>query len=155
MYTRKVSIGIHAELTSGTKLRTSPRPLSTSFVFIASMPPTARTAKTARMITMLILITNWNTSVTSTPHKPDSVEIADVSAISPSTIRSASNLPIPKSSSRIFTMARLTQPRMMQLIGMPRYSARKPRRKAAGFPAYRISANSTSVITPARRHSRA
>src|SRR5206468_10652487 len=93
MYTRKVSIGIHAEVMSGTKLSTSLRPPSTTFVFMASIPPTARTTNTARMITMLILTTNWNMSVTSTPHRPDSVEIADVSAIIPSTITSASNFP--------------------------------------------------------------
>src|SRR5207244_1193583 len=59
---------------SGMKFKTSLRPPAMSFVFIASIPPTARTANTARMITMLILTTNWNTSVTSTPHNPDSVE---------------------------------------------------------------------------------
>ena len=128
-------IGIHAEFMSGMKFKTSLRPPAMSFVFIASMPPTARTANTARMITMLILTTNWKTSVTSTPHSPDSVEIADVRKIIPSTITSASNFPIPKISCRIFTMARLTQPRMMQLIRMPRYSARNPRRNAAGLPA--------------------
>ena len=155
MYTRNVIIGIHAEFRSGIRLRASPRPLDTSFSFMASMPPTARTANTASTITIPILITNCTMSVTSTPHSPDSVEIADVSAISPSTMSSASNLPIPKISPRIFTIARLTQPRMIQFMMMPRYSDRKPRRNAAGFPEYRISANSMSVITPARRHSRA
>ena len=135
MYTKKAIIGIHAEPTAGTMLNASPRPAATSFAFIASMPPTAFTANTARMITIDILMTNWNRSVTSTPQRPESVEIADVSAIMPSTMTSASTLVMPKISSRIFTIARLTQPRMMQLIGMPRYSARKPRRKAAGFPA--------------------
>ena len=32
---------------------------------------------------------NWNRSVTSTPHSPDSVEMNEVSAIIPSTIPSA------------------------------------------------------------------
>ena len=31
-------------------------------------------------------------------------------------------------------MALLTQPRMMQLIGIPKYNARNPLRKAAGRP---------------------
>ena len=56
---------------------------------------------------------------------------------------------------RIFTIARLTHPRMMQLMGRPRYKARNPRRNAAAPPEYRNSANSTSVTTPARRHRRA
>src|SRR6266550_6063113 len=57
-----------------------------SLTFMASMPPTARTATTASTITIPILITNWNRSVTSTPQSPESVEIADVRAISPSTM---------------------------------------------------------------------
>ena len=52
-------------------------------------------------------------------------------------------------------MARLTHPMITQLMGRPRYSARKPRRIAAGRPLYRSSANSTSVRMPARRHNRA
>ena len=56
------------------------------------MPPTALTANTARMMTIDILMTNWNMSVTRTPHRPESVEIAEVSAIIPSTMTSASNL---------------------------------------------------------------
>ncbi len=97
------------------------------------MPPTAPTANTARMITIPILITNCTMSVTSTPHRPESVEIAEVNAISPSTMTSASTLPMPKISSRIFTIARLTQPRMMQLIGMPRYKRAKSAQERRGF----------------------
>ncbi len=134
MYTRKVIIGIHAECRSGTRLSASPRPLVTNWAFIAAMPPTAFTAKTANAMTIPILMTNCTMSVTSTPHRPDSVEIADVRAIRASTTASASSLVIPKISPRIFTIARLTQPRMMQLTKMPRYTARKPRRNAAGFP---------------------
>src|SRR6266550_6421805 len=134
MYTRNVIIGIHAESRLGTRLSASPRPLDTSFSFIASMPPTACTANTARTITIPILITNCTMSVTSTPQSPESVEMNDVSAISPSTISSASNFPTPKHRPRILTIARLTQPRMMQLIMMPRYTDRNPRRNAAGFP---------------------
>ena len=44
----------------------------------------------------------------------------DVSAISPITITSASSLVTPRISVRMSTMALFTQPRMMQLIGMPR-----------------------------------
>ena len=84
---------------------------------------------------MPILITNWNRSVTSTPHRPESVEMADVRTISPTTIHNASSFEMPKTSCRIFAIARLTQPRMMQLMSRPRYSARKPRRNAAGGPA--------------------
>src|SRR5229473_140705 len=93
MYTRNVSIGIQAEFRSGTKLNTDPAPpearprarsTSASLSFIWSMPPTADTAATASAITMLILITNWNRSVTSTPHSPARVEMDDVITISPS-----------------------------------------------------------------------
>jgi hypothetical protein len=98
------------------------------------MPPTARTANTASTITMPILTANWNRSVTSTPQSPESVEINDVSAIKAITIARASSLVIPRISIRMSTIALFTQPRMMQLMGMPRYSARNPRRNAAGFP---------------------
>ena len=67
-------IGIQAECRSGTKLRTEPdRWIWESLSFIWSMPPTAFTAATARMITIVILRTNWNRSVTSTPHSPASI----------------------------------------------------------------------------------
>src|SRR5260370_15429202 len=52
-------------------------------------------------------------------------------------------------------MAFVTQPRMRQFISRPRYTARKPRKNAAGLPVERISANCTSVISPERRHRRA
>ena len=84
------------------------------------MPPTPRTAKTASAITIAILTKNWKTSVTSTPHNPDMVEMNDVSAINPMTIASACTFVMPSVSIAILTIARFTQPRMMQLIGMPR-----------------------------------
>ena len=37
----------------------------------------------------------------------------------------------------------------------PRYTALKPRSKAAGLPEYLNSMNSTSVVSPERRHNRA
>ncbi len=84
------------------------------------MPPTAATAATASTITMLILMTNWNRSVTRTPHSPARVEMKEVMTIMPRTTARACSLPTPRMSMRILTMARFTQPRMMQLIGMPR-----------------------------------
>jgi len=42
---------------------------------------------------------------------------------------------------------------MMQLIGNSQIQRAEARRNAAGLPEYRSSANSTSVITPARRQS--
>ena len=74
---------------------------------------------------MVILMTNCNRSVTSTPHRPDSVEMNEVTAINPSTMTSASTRVTPSARLRIFTIARFTQPRMMQLIGMPRYKRAK------------------------------
>ena len=88
-------IGIHAEFRSGTKLRAEPavpvaRPLAwsmaASWCFMPSIPPTARTATTASTITIVILMTNWNRSVTSTPHSPESVEMNEVSAMIPTTM---------------------------------------------------------------------
>ena len=40
----------------------------------------------------------------------------------------------PSAMVRILIIARVTQPRMIRLIGMARYTARNPRRNAAGFP---------------------
>ena len=114
-------MGIHAEFKSGTKLSAEPaRWISERACFIWLMPPTARTAATARMVTMVILSTNWNKSVTRTPHSPDSAEMNEVSAIIPNTINSACVLVTPNVRVRIFTIARFTQPRMMQLMGIPR-----------------------------------
>ncbi len=94
--------------------------MAASLTFMASIPPTACTATTAKTITIPILITNWNRSVTSTPHSPESVEIADVRTISPTTIHRASPFETPNTSWRIFAIARLTQPRMMQLMSRPK-----------------------------------
>jgi hypothetical protein len=55
----------------------------------------------------------------------------------------------------MLVIAFVTHPRIRQFISSPRYTARNPRRNAAGFPAYRISANATSVSSPDRRHNRA
>src|SRR5438067_46282 len=109
-YTRNVIIGIQAEFRSGTKLKTDPCPpplawraasIAASFVFIASIPPTAWTANTASAMTMLILITNRKTSVTNPPHKPDNVEMNEVSAIMPTTTTSACHFSTPRISQRI------------------------------------------------------
>ncbi len=45
----------------------------------------------------------------------------------------------------ISARATFTHPIIMQFIKIPRYIALKPLKKAAGFPEYRISINSTSV----------
>src|ERR1700676_235329 len=52
-------------------------------------------------------------------------------------------------------MALITQPRIKQFISAPRYSARNPRKNAAGLPPYRSSTNSTSVRISERRQYRA
>ena len=54
-----------------------------------------------------------------------------------------------------FSIAVVTHPQMMALINSARYTARNPRRNAAGLPLYRSSTSSTSVSTSARRHMRA
>src|SRR6266566_304880 len=78
-------------------------------------------------------------SLTSTPQSPESVEIAEVSTINPTTIHSASPFEMVKTLCRIFAMARLTQPRMMQLMSRPRSRARQPRRNAGGGSGFRYS----------------
>src|SRR5213592_3780417 len=80
--------------------------MAASLTRIASIPPTACTATTASTITMPILITNWNRSVTSTPHNPESVEIADVRAIMPTTIHSASPFDTPKILQLVFGVSK-------------------------------------------------
>ena len=136
MNTRNEMTGIHREPISGVNARIDPAPpfaalSAPSFVMSASMPPTARTAKYASTITMPIFSTNWNRSVTSTPHRPASVEMNAVMNIRTNTMPSASILPLKtipihvnpvklKIVMRILTIARLPQPRMMQLIGRPR-----------------------------------
>src|SRR5436190_16129501 len=66
-YTRKVIMGIQAELRSGTKLNADPtgppatalaRSTAPSFCFSSSMPPTACTANTASTMTIDIFRTN-------------------------------------------------------------------------------------------------
>ncbi len=55
-------------------------------------------------------------------HAPQAREGRDieVSAVIPKTMRRACSLVMPKIIMRIFTIARLTQPMMMQLMGTPR-----------------------------------
>ena len=121
-------IGIQAEPTSGVKDRIEPPPppaaratsRAWSFSFRASIPPTALTAHTARTITMPIFSANWKRSITRTPHSPESVEMSAVTSIIPKTTARACALVTPKIMTRIFTMARLTQPMMIRLMGRPR-----------------------------------
>jgi len=114
---------------SGTKDRIEPPPppwaararsRAWSFSFRASIPPTALTAHTASTITIPILSANWKRSITRTPRSPESVETKAVTTIMPKTSASACTLVTPKIIIKIFTMARLTQPMMMKLIGSPR-----------------------------------
>jgi len=69
---------------------------------------------------MPIFRANWKRSMMRTPQSPESVETIDVTTMMPKTRNSASFLSTPKMMIRIFTIARFTQPRMMQLIGSPR-----------------------------------
>jgi len=103
-------------------------------------------------MTAVIIRMNWKKSVHSTAHMPAALAYAVVKT---KQMMAPIHGEMPSEMVRIFTMAIVTQPMMMRLIGMARYSARKPRRTAARSPPYRSSANCTSVITPARRHRRA
>src|ERR1043165_6081200 len=115
------------------------------------------------MMTAVILMTNCTRSVQSTAHMPAATEYIIVTKkqmptaiTSPETVMPAiCTSRSPSEIVRILIIARVTQPRMIRLIGIARYSARNARSAAARVPLYRTSANSTSVITLARRHSRA
>src|SRR5262249_50756550 len=96
--------------------------------------------------------TNWKVSVTTTPQSPEKIVYPAVMAKRRIAAFQGSIL---REIWRTVTIARVTQPMMIRLIGSARYRARKPRSAAAGFPPYRSSANSRSVSTPARRQSRA
>src|SRR5487761_608686 len=127
---------------------------------------------------MPIFNMNWNRSVQRTPHNPPSETYIPVKGIRKKT-QTASAWPfVPENAApqiwlsqftkpvkagqpcivgpmvvpTMLIMAFVTQPRIKQFINRPRYIARNPRRNAAGLPAYRISANCTSVISPERRH---
>ena len=97
---------------------------------------------------------NGTTSVSYTPHNPLIVEINEVTAINAITTTNAVVLSTRRISIRIFTIAKFTHPSTIQLMGKPKYNARKPRKNAAGLPAYRISLNSISIVTPLRRRNR-
>ena len=57
----------------------------------------------------------------------------DVSAIIPITMASASSLVTPSTSCRILTIARFTQPRMMQLIGNAEIEGAEAAQEGGGF----------------------
>src|SRR6267143_1195141 len=125
MYTKNVTKGIHVECKSGRNDKTDPVEClfcSTTARELLSEdnPPAAPTAKTASRITIPIFKTNWKRSVQSTPHNPESVEIEAVITIRPSAMPSASIFDTPRTSIMIFTIARLTQPMMIRLMGRPR-----------------------------------
>ena len=79
------------------------------------------------MTTIAILMKNCTTSVTNTPHSPLIVEINEVTAINPITTTNAVALSTPRISIKIFTIAKFTHPNTIQLMGKPKYNARKPR----------------------------
>ncbi len=110
---------------AGTKSRMLPPSLAASMALslatIPPMPPAALTESYASTMTMPIFNTNWNRSVTSTPQRPDSVLMPAVRRMMQNTRPRAWSLSrAGKITIRILTMARLTQPRMMQLMGSPR-----------------------------------
>src|SRR5215472_532743 len=107
-------------------------------------------------MTTPIFRTNWNRSVHSTPQSPPMATYKPVKGtITKMQIASAVRSLTPMTTLTMLIMALVTQPRIKQFISSPMYTARNPRRNAAGFPEYRISANCTSVSSPDRRQSRA
>jgi hypothetical protein len=132
-YTAMVMAGIHAALSRGSMASaasvepyTPSRPAS-----IPWMPPTAWTAKTARMMAPAIASPNWKKSVTTTPQRPATTEY---DAASRKHTASAHTFGTCRVTEMISIMARFTHPMMMRLMGTARYAARNPRRIAAGLP---------------------
>jgi hypothetical protein len=129
---------------------------SASFILIVAIPPTARTAYTASTMTAVILMTNCTRSVHSTAHMPAATEYAIVMTKQIPTAMTSPDTVIPpictgEGPTRSWNLDhRATQPRMIRLIGIARYSAKnaESRRRLA---AVTHSANSTSVTTFARR----
>src|SRR5947209_1804620 len=125
IYTKNVRKGIHVECRSGRNDKTEPVEClfcstRTSDDLSEESPPDASTAKTASRITIPIFRTNWKRSVHNTPQSPESVEIDAVITIRPSAMPSASIFETPRTSIMILTIARLTHPMMIRLIGRPR-----------------------------------
>jgi hypothetical protein len=149
--TANVRIGIHAYSVSPPPLNDTGSTESAAvslpkwaanLVFIAVMPPTALTAKTASTITAVILITNCTRSVHSTAHMPAATEYAIVMTKQIPTAMTSPEIVMPPTCTsrrprdivRILIIARVTHPRMIRLIGMARYNARNTRSAAAGLP---------------------
>ncbi len=94
----------------------------------ALIPPTASTAYTARMMTAVILMTNCTRSVHSTAHMPAATEYATVATKQSPTASTSPEIVMPATLTgcrpseivRILIIARVTQPRMMRLIGIAR-----------------------------------
>ncbi len=78
------------------------------------MPPTFRTANQARRMTAVILMTSCTRSVQRTAHMPAAAEYPTVMTKQSPTAQSGR---MPSAIWRIFTIASVTQPRMMRLIG--------------------------------------
>ena len=81
------------------------------------MPPTFFTAKYARRMTAVILMTSWTRSVQRTAHIPAAAEYPTVMTKQSPTAHSGL---MPSEIWRILTIASVTQPRMMRLIGSAR-----------------------------------
>ena len=110
--------------------------IASSFASIECIPPRASTAYHAMPMTMAIFNTNWKRSVHKTPQSPPSVTYRPVKGIRTRTqIHFEVDSLTPKLMATMAVIALVTHPRIRQFISKPRYSARKPRKNAAGFPA--------------------
>jgi hypothetical protein len=79
----------------------------------------------------IIAMANCTKSVSTTPVSPELAAYSTVTA--PPTSTDVSRLQ-PSSTPAILVAARLTDAMIMTLKNTPRYTARNPRRNAAGFP---------------------
>ncbi len=114
---------------SGSKLRVEGSILATS----PARPPTSGwdNATYAAAMTPTMAIANWMRSDAITPHRPAIAE--KTTQITPQTITVCSLLH-PSITLAILTAANVTEAMMAQLKNKPRYTARKPRTKAADRP---------------------
>jgi hypothetical protein len=81
-------------------------------------------------------VKNSRKSVSSTPVRPPSAANATVTPPATTIVQMGDT---PSSTPAILMAASVTVAMIMTLKNTPRYSARKPRRNAAGLPPYRIS----------------
>ena len=126
----KIGTATRQSLKSGSS---GSRSATAGFAISPGRPPTSgwRSANAAAAIEPVMATTNSSRSVTTTPHRPAPAEYSTVMPPATSTVVYLSS---PSSTPPILIAASVTAAMIITLKNTPRYSARNPRRKAAGRP---------------------